>query len=125
MSIHRLPVWLGIIASRAGCATTPTSEIFRDDAPSMKDIYFGAGGRSAARQRRHVGFALGDQAGYTRDAGREIGNLFPTVNNPRLVMYVFPHIHDDLPVPGYATAFPMYEKAALYALPGETEGGRQ
>ena len=110
----------------SGCATTPSDEIFRNDTPSMKDIYFGHGGRSTEREPRHVSFALGDQGGYTRHAGNEIDHLFPTVNNPRLVMYVFPHIGKDrLPVPGYATAFPLFEKAALYALPGEVSGDRQ
>jgi len=38
------------------------------------------------------------------------------------VMYVFPHLsHEErVPVPGYATAFPMYELE--YALPGEVRG---
>ena len=110
----------------SGCATTPTDEIFRSDTPSMKDIYFGHGGRSTKREPRHVSYALGDQGGYTRNAGNEINHRFPTVNNPRLVMYVFPHIGKDrLPVPGYATAFPLFEKAALYALPGEIRGDRR
>jgi len=35
-------------------------------------------------------------------------------------MYVFPHLAGEAhaPVPGYATAFPMYEQVE-YALPGE------
>ena len=64
----------------------------------------------------------GDAAlqGYTRDAFNEIDVLFPRLPNPTLVMYVFPHLAGDAqaPVPGYATAFPMYEQVE-YALPGE------
>ena len=64
----------------------------------------------------------GDAAlqGYTRDAFNEIDVLFPRLPNPTLVMYVFPHLAGETqaPVPGYATAFPLYEQVE-YALPGE------
>ena len=64
----------------------------------------------------------GDAAlqGYTRNAFNEIDVLFPRLPNPTLVMYVFPHLAGEAhaPVPGYATAFPMYEQVE-YALPGE------
>ena len=35
-------------------------------------------------------------------------------------MFVFPHLaeREGVPVPGYATTFPMYERVE-YALPGE------
>jgi conjugative transfer region lipoprotein (TIGR03751 family) len=58
--------------------------------------------------------------GYTRDAASDIDMTFPRLPNPRLVMYVFPHLagDDQVPVPGYATAFPFYERVE-YALPGE------
>ncbi len=61
--------------------------------------------------------------GYSRDAFNEIEVLFPRLPNPTLVMYVFPHLAGETraPVPGYATAFPMYEKVE-YALPGEVSG---
>ena len=70
----------------------------------------------------HRPILTGDAAlqGYTRDAFNEIDVLFPRLPNPSLVMYVFPHLAGDAqaPVPGYATAFPMYEQLE-YALPGE------
>ena len=58
--------------------------------------------------------------GYTRDAYNELNVLFPRLPNPTLVLYVFPHLagEEGVPVPGYATAFPMYERTE-YALPGE------
>jgi hypothetical protein len=62
---------------------------------------------------------LDAQTHYARDAKHELDALFPTLPNPHLVMYVFPHLSEDgAPVPGYATSFPMYEKTE-YALPGE------
>jgi len=69
--------------------------------------------------------ATGEAAlqGYTREAFNEIDVLFPRLPNPTLVMYVFPHLAGETqaPVPGYATAFPMYEQVE-YALPGEVPG---
>lgn len=59
---------------------------------------------------------------YTRSASMEIDNLFPTLPNPMLVMHVFAHLSgtENTPVPGYATAFPLYERVE-FALPGELE----
>ena len=64
-------------------------------------------------------------AGYTRDAYNEIETTFPRLPNPTLVMYVFPHLatEERVPVPGYATTFPMYERVE-YALPGEVSPAR-
>ena len=46
---------------------------------------------------------------------------FSKVPNPDLVMVVFPHLaKGKYPVPGYVTAFPMYEQTP-FALPGEIE----
>lgn len=44
---------------------------------------------------------------------------FPRLPNPDLVMYVFPHMVGGAPIPGYSTAFPMFERVQ-YAKPGET-----
>lgn len=61
-----------------------------------------------------------DLAGYTRSAAAETRQLFPRLPNPDVVLYVFPHLAgpERLPVPGYATAFPLYERTE-YALPGD------
>lgn len=57
---------------------------------------------------------------YTRTAQSEISQQFPRLPNPDLVMYVFPHLTAEgtLPVPGYSTVFPLYNRVQ-YALPGE------
>jgi conjugative transfer region lipoprotein (TIGR03751 family) len=60
-----------------------------------------------------------DLTGYTRDANNEISQQFPRLPNPELSLYVFPHFsRKGHPVPGYSSAFLMYEKDE-YALPGE------
>ena len=68
----------------------------------------------------------GSLYGYTREAHNEIDTTFPRLPNPSLAMYVFPHLAGDeqVPVPGYVTTFPMYERVE-YALPGEVPTKRQ
>lgn len=60
------------------------------------------------------------QTNYTRQAHTEITNQFKRLPNPDLVMYVFPHLagSDPVPVPGYSTVFPLYQRVQ-YAMPGE------
>ena len=115
----------------AGCASTKDS-VLPQDGPSMKAIYDGhiqaINARNPQAIRRELGnrrLDTGEAAlqGYARDAFNEIDVLFPRLPNPTLVMYVFPHLAGQMkaPVPGYATAFPMYEQVE-YALPGEVPG---
>lgn len=63
---------------------------------------------------------LQDQMSYTRTAQNEIYSQFKRLPNPDLMMYVFPHLagSDPVPVPGYSTVFPLYQKVQ-YAMPGE------
>ena len=95
----------------------------------MKAIYDGHVEAMNARDSQVVRGELGNRPivtgeaalqGYTREAFNEIDVLFPRLPNPTLVMYVFPHLAGETraPVPGYTTAFPMYEQVE-YALPGE------
>lgn len=58
------------------------------------------------------------QSDYTRDSWRETINLFPRLPNPDVVMYVLPHRVGNLPVPGYSTVFPLYERVH-YATPAQ------
>jgi conjugative transfer region lipoprotein (TIGR03751 family) len=64
--------------------------------------------------------AVADTLSYTRNAQNEVDRLFVRLPNPDLVMYVFPHLAGDrpVPVPGYSTVFPFYQQVQ-YALPGE------
>ena len=112
----------------AGCASTKDT-VLPQDGPPMKAIYEGHVQEMNARdpqvirgELRNRPILTGESAlqGYTREAFNEIDVLFPRLPNPSLVMYVFPHLAGEAhaPVPGYATAFPMYEQVE-YALPGE------
>ena len=112
----------------ASCASTKET-VLPQDGPSMKTIYEEHIVEMNARDPQVIRGELGNRPiltgdaalqGYTRDAFNEIDVLFPRLPNPTLVMYVFPHLAGDMqaPVPGYATAFPLYEQVE-YALPGE------
>jgi conjugative transfer region lipoprotein (TIGR03751 family) len=115
----------------AGCASTKDT-VLPQDGPPMKAIYEGHVQEMNARDPQILRGELGNRPiltgesalqGYTRDAFNEIDVLFQRLPNPTLVMYVFPHLAGEAhaPVPGYATAFPMYEQVE-YALPGEVSG---
>ena len=121
-----------------GCATSKEKLLPHGDS-TMLDVWqqetggSGAAGGQAARQlldarqglRRpladaDVQAAPGVQARYTRTAQNEIYRQFHRLPNPDLVMYVFPHLAgtDPVPVPGYSTVFPLYQRVQ-YAMPGE------
>ncbi len=109
---------IALFALAVSACTTPRKEIFKEEAPTMMTIHGQAVGRSTPVS--FVGDSQGDISGYSREAANEIHQLFPTVANPTLTMFVFPHITvEGNPIPGYTTAFPMYEKAVQFALPGE------
>jgi len=130
----------GLISLLSGCATTK-EDVFPKDMKPMSEVYdqhfarVRTRGLESARARLHEehsaapGETAGGSelpkgvipqlAGYTREVHNEIEALFPVLPNPQLVMYVYPHLGEDgAPVPGYATAFPLYERVE-YALPGE------
>jgi conjugative transfer region lipoprotein (TIGR03751 family) len=112
----------------AACAGNKDS-VLPQDGQSMKQIYeehFERIGRQrldrvrGEEPKRGIKAGDTDLSGYLRDAQDEIRAVFPRLPNPALVMFVFPHLAgpDGVPVPGYATSFPMYESVE-YALPGE------
>ena len=117
-----------------GCASTKEA-VLPQDGPPMKTIYeqhmreSGANDPMAVREslgNRSIVDSEGSLHGYTRDAINEIDTTFPRLPNPNLVMYVFPHLAGDeqVPVPGYVTTFPMYDRVE-YALPGEVPARSQ
>jgi len=124
-----------VLALSISACTTEIKDLIPQDGPTMVEIYnghlknagsgapandvLGAARRGAAERASQPKPAL-DSVAYTRDVSNEIDNLFPTLENPTLVMHVFPHLAGDerLPVPGYSTSFPMFERVE-FALPGE------
>lgn len=123
-----------LTAAIAGCSTNK-DKLLTHDGETMLDIWQAGtgGGTSQSRQlmgaRQHlrrpittddIQSAPMEQASYTRTAQNEIASQFKRLPNPDLVMYVFPHLAgtDPVPVPGYSTVFPLYQRVQ-YAMPGE------
>ena len=126
--VTRLFILISISSALVGCASSKDA-VLPHDGPTMKAIYDahfeGMNAASTETARNTVGsrpLLPNDEAfaGFTRDSLTELDLHFPRLPNPTLVMYVFPHLAGPsrVPVPGYATTFPMYEHAE-YALPGE------
>lgn len=106
----------------SGCATNAPLQELSKEGPSTAELMRQSSIQSNANVSRGLRPVYEANYGaYTRNANNELNSLFPRLPNPTLVMYVYPHISTSgVPVPGYSTAFPMYEKAVEYALPGET-----
>jgi len=135
-SIKRALILIALTIWLAGCSTTKDAMLTHDD-KTMLDIWeVGTGGSAGSQQSRQlmdarqslrrpitsvdIQLAPAVQATYTRTATNEIYSQFQRLPNPDMVMYVFPHLAgtDPVPVPGYSTVFPLYQRVQ-YAMPGE------
>ena len=131
------------VAVLSGCATSKEELLTHSDR-TMKDIWqqeTGGGGSGTGQVARRqlldarqslrrplteanvqadVQAAPAEQMRYTRTARNEVYRQFQRLPNPDLVMYVYPHLAgtDPVPVPGYTTVFPLYQRVQ-YAMPGE------
>ncbi|WP_273822939.1 TIGR03751 family conjugal transfer lipoprotein [Pseudomonas asplenii] len=127
-SIKPLPGLLLGALFICGC-TTDKEQLLPHGPQTMADIWDSQSGQAPLdhhlveiRQtlRRPLEERTGDQPAYSRTARNEIHSQFRRLPNPDLVLYVFPHLagSDPVPVPGYSTVFPLYQRVQ-YALPGE------
>ena len=115
-------VIVAAVVTMSGCATPVRESVFETGGPTTEQVWHGTGARTALLGDT-VGRNPGGPAGaaaWTRSAGNELSALFPELHNPRIILYVFPHLSaDGAPVPGYVTNFPLYRDARIFALPGE------
>ena len=135
-----------LAAALAGCATQPPGSALREG-PRMIDLYRGAAAEREAAPAEEIPASAGErrcrwwrftwpcetaaapqeasapEPSYSRTAANELELLFPRLPNPDVYIYVTPHLatEERVPVPGYTTAVPLYERVE-YALPGETPG---
>ena len=117
-----------LCASLTLAACAGKESLVPEDGRTMLEIYqdhVGDAGSPALLEarlalRRPVDDRELDASSYTRTAQNEIDALFVRLPNPDLVLYVYPHLAtgEEVPIPGYSTVFPMYERV-IYALPGE------
>lgn len=126
-----------LIISLAGCSTSKEKLLPHGD-ENMLDVWnHGTGGSASGGQQaqqlmdarqvlrrplveRDSELLAANQMNYSHHAQNEIYSQFQRLPNPDLVMYIFPHLSgtDPVPVPGYTTVFPLYQRVQ-YALPGE------
>lgn len=115
------------------CLSSP--DTLPRDLPSMRTIYnahmsgesLAANARTRAAPAKRTRDSVrpvhyqgaAELKGYTRTAFNEIEQLFAPLPNPMIVLYLDPHLSQaGHPVPGYSTAFALYDKPH-FALPGE------
>ena len=122
--------WLLVACTLTGCATS-SQKLLSHDGQTMDTLWWqqtlGDTGQCQLMEARLTlrrplldHSATLDPGAYTRTAQNEILRQFKRLPNPDLVMYVFPHLagNDPVPVPGYSSVFPLYQRVQ-YALPGE------
>ncbi|GIU42839.1 lipoprotein [Shewanella sairae] len=112
-----------------GCSTSQQSTLPQPDT-DVKEVWetkMGTGSndellqqRSTLRRELSPALLAERQADYTRNSYREIFNQFPRLPNPDVVFYVYPHRNGSMPVPGYSTVFPLYERVH-YATPSDAK----
>ena len=110
----------------ASCGNLPEPK----DGRTMRDIYdeqMTGGGSAAYSPSQATGSSRPAEdavpprySAYTRSVMTETENLFPTLPNPTLFLYIRPHTvgEDQIPVPGYTVPIKMYERDQ-HAMPGE------
>lgn len=118
-----IPLLLAAMLMNACSVAGPRSSPLPSEGPTMEQIYrerTGEAERSRVRERLPLRPPSEYSPGPVREAAmRQIERRFTRLPNPDLIMVVFPHLAGGkYPVPGYVTAFPMYERVE-YLLPGE------
>lgn len=116
---------LALTSALAGC--TDKQAVLPPQAPTIEAIYAehfrGDAGadlgpaRDVLQKRPVDAHPVPGPAGAAVDA---IEARFARLANPVLTLYVYPHLAEAerVPVPGYFTVFPLYERTE-YAAPGE------
>ena len=108
-----------------GC--TAKQAVLPQQAPTIETIYAEHFGGDLATDLETERKALQERpvkddlpSGAAHQALDAIEARFVRLSNPTLILYVYPHLAEKerVPVPGYFTVFPLYERTE-YARPGE------
>lgn len=128
-AVRIIPAPFAVVALLTACSIAgPRSSPLPQSGPTMEQIYrerAGEAERDRAREALPLRPSSDVSPGPVREmAMRQIERRFARLANPDLIMVVFPHLAQGKhPVPGYVTAFPMYERVE-YLLPGEADTPR-
>lgn len=120
-----LVVTVFLEALLSGCTTCANA--IPNHEPTMAEIYeqtlYDTNSESIEKARLHVQKiqqAALNQSNPKAETAEYETTPFPMLPNPPLIMYVYPHLssENEAPVPGYKTAFNLYERN-YYAMEGE------
>ncbi|HCL5250658.1 TPA: TIGR03751 family conjugal transfer lipoprotein [Salmonella enterica] len=101
-----------------GCSTSQEELMPVDPDATMLNLWQQQSGGNAALLDARARLRRPPDGPTARPEASAIRSQFPRLPNPDMVLYVFPHLNGDTPVPGYSTVFPFYTRPR-YALPGE------
>ena len=128
-------IWTSCLFLLTSCVTPGKDMMPTDTGPTMTDIYHKQTGSNAVDSSHDLSLTaaslnapaqLSDasivtNSEYTMNAEGHVNQLFKLLPNPTIGVYIFPHMtqlhHTDVPVPGYTTAFFLYEKNHYATLP--------
>ena len=102
----------------AGCSTSQEELMPVDPDASMLTLWQQQSGGSAALLDARAQLRRPPDGPVAQPDADTLRSQFPRLSNPDMVLYVFPHLNGNTPVPGYSTVFPFYTRPQ-YALPGE------
>ncbi|OED38027.1 hypothetical protein AB833_21530 [Chromatiales bacterium (ex Bugula neritina AB1)] len=112
-----------MVLALTGCSGKRVAESMRTDGIESRELYRQHRQpvqRATRKEKLPIALPVNEDTyrGYTRDAFNEQDQLFKVLPNPKIAIYVFPHLatRDNAPVPGYTTAVTLYPRDE-YALP--------
>lgn len=131
MYMMKTLVLIAISISLAACSSM-RGNVIPQKGPTMEQIYDSMGANSSSnfpdesnnnanqKIRKKIAIDANSTKLSVIASSKVTSTQFHKLKNPELKMYVFPHLagQDQLPVPGYYTAFNVYERD-YYALPEE------
>lgn len=105
--------WISVLAACGGKPVLPP------EGPTIREIY-DTHSVTATSVKAVQLTPPGNRMDQKPLAVSNLKRRFARLYNPTLHLYVYPHLagSEQLPVPGYYTVFPLYERHE-YALPGE------
>lgn len=104
----------GALISLMGCSTNQEAILPQPDTDVYTIWQQKMAQEAIPSYQNHRSLSVSDeirrQSDYIRNEVRDTKKQFPRIANPDVVLYVFPHRSGALPVPGYTTVFPLYER---------------
>lgn len=102
----------------AGCSTSQKALMPVDPDTTMLSLWQKQGGGHATLLDARAQLRRSPDDPERNPEADTLRRQFPRLPDPDMVLYIYPHLNGNTPVPGYSTVFPFYTRPQ-YALPGE------